>query len=559
MEPSRAGGDRLCLPISAYRDGMITAEGRGIGEGLRLSELLGALSLACDLAHRMPPETALKDALLSVGFARHLGLPDEEVRDAYYLALLYNAGCMGAAEEVGRLSAGDDASMRHAYGEADYVDMPQLLRLAVTELANQSPPFDRARAVVSMMTAGSHTMWDLTFACCEAASRLAERLGAGPNVAAALGEAYGRWDGKVFPLPAGEGLSRISRLTHLIRVAHVHSIGRGEVGAAEVVRKRRGSELDPTLADAFLKVYPDLLASLGEGSVWDQALEAEPRPHRLVPQSRLEDLTLALADFVDIKSTFTLGHSRRVGDLAGAAASCLELALAEQQLVRMAGYVHDLGSVSVPQRVFTKIGPLNRPELEAVRLHTYHTERILSSARSLRPLGAIAGLHHERLDGSGYHRGANAGSQPQAARVLAAAEVYEALLEERSWRSAFTPGEAANRLSERATAGALDRAAVMALLEAAGQRTGPRRVGWPADLTDREVDVLRLVAAGHSNRAIAKALSVSEATAHTHTVNIYAKTGVHTRAGVALFAIEHDLLAVPKINRTVEVGTAPSS
>jgi DNA-binding CsgD family transcriptional regulator len=266
-----------------------------------------------------------------------------------------------------------------------------------------------------------------------------------------------------------------------------------------------------------------------------------------------------LADFTDIKSTFTLGHSRRVGDLAGSAASFLELALAEQQLVRMAGYVHDLGSVSVPQRVFTKIGPLNRPELEAVRLHTYHTERILSSARSLRPLGAMAGLHHERLDGSGYHRGASAGSQPQAARVLAAAEVYEALLEERSWRSAFTPGEAANRLSERATAGALDRAAVMAVLEAAGQPPGPRRVGWPADLTDREVDVLRLVAAGHSNRAIAKALSVSEATAHTHTVNIYAKTGVHTRAGVALFAIEHDLLAVPKINRTVEVGTAPSA
>ncbi len=147
---------------------MVVAGERGIGEGLRLSELLGALGLglACDLAHRMPPETALKDALLSVAFARHLGLPEEEVRDAYYLALLYNVGCMGAAEEVGRLSAGDDASMRHAYAEADYVDLPQLFRLAVTELANQSGPLDRARAVVNMMSAGSHTMWDLTFACC---------------------------------------------------------------------------------------------------------------------------------------------------------------------------------------------------------------------------------------------------------------------------------------------------------------------------------------------------------------------------------------------------------
>ncbi len=97
------------------------------------------------------------------------------------------------------------------------------------------------------------------------------------------------------------------------------------------------------------------------------------------------------------------------------------------------------------------------------------------------------------------------------------------------------------------------------MLEAAGQRTGPRQVSWPADLTDREVDVVRLLAAGRSNRAIAKALSVSEATVHTHTVNVYAKTGVHTRAGIALFAIEHDLLAAPKINRTVEVGAAPSA
>ena len=534
-------------------------EERGVGEGLRLAELLGALSLACDLAHRQPAETGLKDAVLSVAFARHLGLPNEEVRDAYYLALLYNAGCMGAAEEVGRLSAGDDASMRHAYGEADYADMPQLFRLAVTELAVQFGPVDRARAVMTMMTAPRHTMWDLTFACCEVAARLAERLGAGPNVARALGEVYGRWDGKIFPLPAGEGLSRVARLSHLIRVAQVHSIDKGRAGAAEVVRKRRGNELDPKLADAFLQVHDEVFSVLGDGSVWDQALEAEPQPHRLIPQSQLEDLTLAFADFADIKSTFTLGHSRRVGELAGIGASCLALPPAEQELARRAGYVHDLGGVSVPQRVFTKNGPLNRPELEAVRLHAYHTERILNAARSLRPLGAVAGLHHERLDGSGYHRGAKAVSQSQTARIVATAEAYQAMLEPRSWRPAFTPSDAAKRLSDQAAGGLLDRASVMAVLEAAGERFGPRHVKWPADLTDREVDVIRLMAAGRSNREIARALRISEATAHTHTVNLYAKTGVHTRSGIALYAIEHDLLASPKINRTVEAATAPSA
>ena len=538
---------------------MSMQESREVGGGLRLAELLGALSLATDLANQTPAETALKEALLCVAFGRHLGLAEQDLSDVYYLALLYHVGCMGAAEEVGRVSAGDDGSLRRAVGEADYTDMPQILRLAVTGLANHSGPLERAWAVVGFFRAGADLNVSTHLACCEAAGSLAERMGVGSRVSRALKEVFTRWDGKVFPLGAGEAISLIARLGHVIRVAHVHSIHRGPAAAAAVVRKRRGGELDPTLVDAFLKVYPDLFATIGEGSVWDQAMDAEPRPHRLVPQSHLEELTVAIADFADLKSTFTLGHSRRVGDLAEAAGACMGLESQDRQLVRLAGHVHDLGNVSVPQRVFTKEGRLNRPELEAVRLHTYHTERILSAARSLQPLGAVAGLHHERIDGSGYHRGAGASSQSRPARVLAAAEFYQSLLEERSWRPAFPAKKAADLLSEHATAGSLDRAAVMAVLEAAGERPAPRRVGWPADLTDREVDVLRLLAAGRSNRAIAQALSVSEATVHTHTVNIYAKTGLHTRAGVALFAVEHDLLPVAKINRTVEAGTAPSS
>ena len=524
---------------------MIVA-GKGVGGGLRLAELLGTLALACDLAHRMPPETGLKDALLSAAFARHLGWPEEEVRNAYYLALLYNLGCTGVAEEVGRVSAGDDASMRHAYGEADFTDMPQMFRLAITELAGQSGPLDRVQAVISLMTSPKEMFVGIAIACCEAASRLAERLGAGPVVAQALNDAIARWDGKVFPLPAAEGVPRIGRLTHLVRVAHVQSIAKGTIGAAEVVRKRRGTEFDPALADAFLEVYRDLFATLADGSVWDQALEVEPRPHRLVPQSHLEELTLAFADFTDLKSTFTFGHSRAVGDLAEAAAGCIGLPADDRKLVRVAGYVHDLGNVSIAQRVFTKNGSLNRPELEAVRLHTYHTERILSAARSLQPMGALAGLHHERVNGSGYHRGSNAASQSRPARILAAAEVYRALVEERSWRPALAPKDAADQLVRTVASGALDRDAVTAVLEAGGQPTSPRRVSWPDDLTDREVDVLRLVAAGQSNRAIAKALGISEATTHTHTINVYAKTGVHSRAGIALYAIEHDFLAGPK-------------
>jgi DNA-binding NarL/FixJ family response regulator len=125
-------------------------------------------------------------------------------------------------------------------------------------------------------------------------------------------------------------------------------------------------------------------------------------------------------------------------------------------------------------------------------------------------------------------------------------EVYESMLEERSWRPAHSKSDATHELRSQAAAGSLDRAAVQAVLEAAGEPTRSQRVAWPAELTDREVQVLRHMAEGRRNREIAGALSVSEATVHTHTVNIFAKTGVHTRAGIALFAIENGLLEIAR-------------
>jgi HD-GYP domain-containing protein (c-di-GMP phosphodiesterase class II) len=515
---------------------------RGVGEGLRLAELLAALSLATDLAHQVPAESALKDAMLSVAFARHLGLAEPDLSDVYYLALLYHLGCTSVAEEQGRVSGGDDISLRRAFSEPDFTDNAQILRLALTDLANSLPAPDRLKALAKFMTAGKDFMLGAHNAICEASGVMADRLGAGRNVRTALLEVFARWDGKMFPLPPAEGVSLIARITHIVHVAQIHSIAGGPAAAAQVVRKRKGGEFDPTLADAFVAICPELFSRVGEGSVWDQALEAEPRPHRLVPQSHLDQVTLTIADFTDIKSPFTLGHSRQVSRLAEAAGTGLGVSEKDLQSLRQASHIHDLGNVSVPQRVWMKYGPLNRPEQDAVRLHAYHTERILSASRSLRSLGSLAGVHHERLDGSGYHRGVGAASLTLPARILAAAEVYQALVEERSWRHAFAPTEAARMLLEQANGGALDRRAVDAVLEVAGQQPPRRRATWPASLTDREVEVLRFMAAGHSNREIARSLHVTEGTVHTHTINIYAKTNVHTRAGIALFAIEHDLI-----------------
>src|ERR1700680_721098 len=216
-------------------------------------------------------------------------------------------------------------------------------------------------------------------------------------------------------------------------------------------------------------------------------------------------------------------------------------------VVRRASQVHDLGMVSVPNRVRLKDGPLNPAEWERVRLHPYHTQRILSLAAPLRASASVAGAHHERLDGSGYHRGLPASALPLSARILAVAEMYASMSEDRAWRPALVPKEATRQLRNEVGARRLDARAVDAVLLAAGQ---PRPAGrsnnaWPNGLTDREVDVLRAITRGLANKQIARELHVSQATVHTHVINVYGKIGMNTRAGATLFAFEQDLIDVP--------------
>jgi DNA-binding NarL/FixJ family response regulator len=157
-------------------------------------------------------------------------------------------------------------------------------------------------------------------------------------------------------------------------------------------------------------------------------------------------------------------------------------------------------------------------------------------------MARIAGMHHERLDGSGYHRGCRAPEIPAAARVLAAADAFQAMTQERPYRAGLDLESAAGELRAVAKSRKLDHAAVAAVVEAAGQRVQRRRELRPAGLTDREIEVLRLVARACSNREIAEQLHISRRTAEHHVQNTYAKIGVTSRSAAALFAIEHDLL-----------------
>jgi DNA-binding CsgD family transcriptional regulator len=210
--------------------------------------------------------------------------------------------------------------------------------------------------------------------------------------------------------------------------------------------------------------------------------------------------------------------------------------------LRRAALVADIGHLGVSNAIWDKPAALTPADMERVRLHPYLSERMLSFSPALKPLAATAALHHERMDGSGYPKGLTGESIPPAGRLLAAADVYQALTEARPHRRARPPQEAAALLRAEVTAGRLDSEAVNAVLSAAGHRTRRRRE-WPSGLTAREVDVLRLIACGRSNRDVARELVISAKTAGSHVEHIYAKIGASNRAQASLFAMKHGLMS----------------
>jgi DNA-binding CsgD family transcriptional regulator len=229
--------------------------------------------------------------------------------------------------------------------------------------------------------------------------------------------------------------------------------------------------------------------------------------------------------------------------VAANAATVLGLGAAEESHVRRAGLLHDIGRLGVSNAVWDKPGELSAGERERVRLHAYLTDRMLAASPHLATLGATAAQHHERLDGSGYPRGLRAESLGQPGRLLAAADAYHAKLEPRPHRNAYRTDEAAGWLRDEARAGRLDPEAVDGVLRAAGHPVRRRRA-YPSGLTGREVEVLRLLARGLTNKEMASALFISPKTVSRHIENIYTKIGVSNRARASLFAVTHGLMTV---------------
>jgi DNA-binding CsgD family transcriptional regulator len=323
-------------------------------------------------------------------------------------------------------------------------------------------------------------------------------------------------------------------------------------GARALARKRSGKQFDPALARVVDQDAETVFADLDSVATWDGVIEAEPALAMVVSGERFDDALAAIANFVDLKSPYTLGHARAVADLAGAAARQLGFNGADIRTIRRSGLVHDLGRLGVSNSIWDKPAPLGPGEWERVRLHPHITDRMLNQSGALAPLAAIAVQHRERLDGSGYPRGLSGPAISPPARLLGAADAYQAMREPRPYRPARTGDEAAAELRAEVRAGRFDADAVDAVLGVAGHRVARRRDG-PAGLTQREVEVLRLLARGLTNKQIANELTISSKTVANHVEHIYTKIGASTRARAGLFAMQHGLLPEEQFASSVAV------
>jgi HD-GYP domain-containing protein (c-di-GMP phosphodiesterase class II)/DNA-binding CsgD family transcriptional regulator len=514
---------------------------------LRLGELIATLALAQDNAFGQPLESQLRSCLLASWMCEAAEL-DEEVRaTVYWVALLRFIGCTGHAHEVSTLF-GDEIAIRGQTLVHDSGNPAEVMRDIVAFATAGRPPEERDEIVQRIQETIREWAFDNFSSGCEVADVLVERLDFGPDVREALRCTFECWNGKGHPNHvAGEAIPLPMRIVHLSQ--HMEAIGRrfSPERALEAAQERRGETYDPVVVDVFIAHASDWFDRLAETEPWDAVLALEPQPHRLLTGDELDDALEVVADFIDLKSPYWGGHSRRCAKLAGDAAGVLGLDAADATIVRRAALVHDFGTTVVPNSIWDKPGALTRSEFDRVELHPLLTEQMLRRSPAFAVLSPLACAHHERCDGSGYHKRVRAADDDLGACVLAAAEVYVGLTAERADRPPFSPEAAAAELRRLESGGTLEPRASRAVQVAAGHgepnlRTGKREQN-PGGLTRREVEVLRLAARGLTTHEIAGRLYISPKTADHHIQHIYGKIGVSTRAAAALWAMQHTLVA----------------
>jgi HD-GYP domain-containing protein (c-di-GMP phosphodiesterase class II)/DNA-binding CsgD family transcriptional regulator len=449
---------------------------------------------------------------------------------------LVHAGCTAGASEFAAFLASDELSAQKDFCLCDPNNLGQLFGWLRRNVAKNRPLPARTLRMLQLVSKGEKAFQDIDQGCSEVGSRIASRLGMSDATQLSLYHICETWNGKGPHKFRGEDVPLSGRIVNVAMILEVFFSERGIGSAKEAALARKGKSFDPTVAAAAASLCDDAAfwSAFRQEEPWASVLDLEPGPARFIDESGIEDFAYALADIVDLKAATASTHSRQTAVLAEKLATRLHLSAEEIALTRRAALVHDVGMVAVPSFLLEQGAGWSEADFERFRLHTYYTERILSRSEILKPIGGVAASHHENLDGSGYHRGLTENQMTLPAKIVATASAYV---------EAADGDDSERVISSLKGRRILDRDCLAALGSELGgaERISPMKRTWPAGLTEREVEVLRLVASGLNLKEAADRLVISDHTARHHLESVYSKAGVSSRAGVTLFAVENGL------------------
>lgn len=513
---------------------------------MRRADFMMVLAYASDLATGHSRDFALRSCVLAMRIAELVGLSQTDRRNAYQQALLRYVGCNADTDLLSGLF-GDEIALRQDLVGLDMGNRAELGRVfvqAFKRLYYDLGPVAQQQAIEAGLAQAGSVVRPVLTAHCEVAQRIGQRLGLTDGMARNLGQIYERWDGKGLPHGAsGDAVLPAVRLVTLAQDMIALTDAMGAEAMAGIVAGRANAAYEADLALLASAHASELMHGIGATVDRETILALEPDPPALLNETECNEAFLAIADMIDMRMPFTQGHSRAVSSLAEAAGLHLGLPRDETRALRWSGCIHDIGELVVPVSTWMRNGPLSVRERDAAQLHPYYGERALASfGEAGAPMASIVLRHHERLNGSGYHRRVLGADLSQSARILAAAEMFQTAQEERPHRKGVSGETAAAQLRTAIREGSICPDAGEAVLAVAGlaaRRTPPRPL---AGLTPREIEVLRLIAAGLTAKEMGRRLAISPKTADHHIQSIYSKIGVTTRAAATLHAVEHGLI-----------------
>jgi HD-GYP domain-containing protein (c-di-GMP phosphodiesterase class II) len=406
-----------------------------------VGEVVAALSHALDLTEGQPPGHAKRSCLIALRLADALALTAADRSDLYYAMLLKDAGCSSSAARMAEIFAADDLELKRIAKRLDFTSPRQAIGFTMRQAGRADSSLVRARRVLSALRDMAREGNLVVETRCDRGAQIVSMLEFPDAAADAVRYLDEHWDGRGQPYKLrGDAIPILARIACLAQTADVFITHDGLDAAREMVRVRRGRWFDPEVADAFLAL-PDsdpLFADLTMGH------DAPPPPGGPVSadDARVDRIAEAFASMIDAKSPYTASHSDRVAVYAVGIGRALGWGERDLRDLRRAGLLHDIGKLGVSNSILDKPGKLTTAEYDTVKRHPRDTEEILRHVPIFSGLAEAAAAHHERPDGRGYHRGLRGDAIPPISRVLACADVYDALTASRPYRDPMTSADA---------------------------------------------------------------------------------------------------------------------